>query len=88
VEYAYSLNLFDDFVQALLGPDLVILLDVYSAGEVALPMFDSKALLQALRIRGANGFYADNLEQLNEIAGDVLQDDDVVLGAEVISSRK
>ncbi|HHS99341.1 MAG TPA: UDP-N-acetylmuramate--L-alanine ligase [Thiomicrospira sp.] len=77
--YTRTRDLFDDFVQALLGPDLVILLDVYSAGETPLPMFDSKALLQALRIRGANGFYADNLEQLNQIAADVLQDDDVVL---------
>jgi len=77
--YSRTRDLFDDFVQALLGPDLVILLDVYSAGETPLPMFDSKALLQALRIRGGNGFYADSFEQLNEIAGDVLQNDDVLL---------
>lgn len=77
--YSRTRDLFDDFVQALLGPDLVILLDVYSAGETPLPMFDSKALLQALRIRGGNGFYADSFEQLNEIAGDVLLDEDVLL---------
>lgn len=77
--YSRTRDLFDDFVQALLGPDLVILLDVYSAGETPLPMFDSKALLQALRIRGGNGFYADSFEQLNEIAGDVLQNEDVLL---------
>jgi len=77
--YSRTRDLFDDFVQALLGPDLVILMDVYSAGETPLPMFDSKALLQALRIRGGNGFYADSFEQLNEIAGDVLHDDDVLL---------
>lgn len=77
--YTRTRDLFDDFVQALLGPDLVILLDVYAAGEAHLPMFDSKALLQALRIRGGNGFYADSLEQLNAIAGDVLQDNDILL---------
>jgi len=77
--YSRTRDLFDDFVQALLGPDLVILMDVYAAGETPLPMFDSKALLQALRIRGGNGFYADSFAQLNEIAGDVLLDDDVLL---------
>ncbi|WP_040728015.1 UDP-N-acetylmuramate--L-alanine ligase [Thiomicrorhabdus sp. Kp2] len=77
--YTRTRDLFDDFVQALMGPDLVILLDVYAAGEMPLPMFDSKSLLQALRLRGEHGFYADSLEQLDEIAKDVLHDDDVVL---------
>lgn len=77
--YTRTRDLFDDFVQALMGPDLVILMDVYAAGETPLPMFDSKALLQALRLRGGHGFYADSLEQLNEIAKDVLHNDDVLL---------
>jgi len=77
--YTRTRDLFDDFVQALLGPDLVVLMDVYSAGETPIPMFDSKALLQAVRVRGGQGFYADNLEQLNEIATDILHDNDVVL---------
>jgi len=77
--YTRTRDLFDDFVQALLGPDLVVLMDVYSAGEMPIPMFDSKALLQAIRVRGGQGFYADNLEQLNEIATDILHDNDVVL---------
>jgi len=77
--YTRTRDLFDEFVQALTGTDLVVLLDVYSAGETPLPMFDSKALLQALRVRGGHGFYAENFDQLNAIANDVLLDEDVVL---------
>ncbi|WP_127470251.1 UDP-N-acetylmuramate--L-alanine ligase [Thiomicrorhabdus aquaedulcis] len=77
--YTRTRDLFDEFVNALLAPDLVILMDVYSAGETSLPMFDSKALLQAMRVRGKQAIYAESVEQLNEIASDVLQDDDVLL---------
>ncbi len=77
--YTRTRDLFDEFVQALLMPDLVLLTDVYSAGEAHLPSFDSKALLQAMRVRGGQGFFAENFEQLNLIAEDVLQAGDVLL---------
>jgi len=77
--YTRTRDLFDEFVRALTGPDLVILLDVYPAGESPLPNFDSKALLQAMRLRGCNCFYADSREQLDILAEDVIKDDDVVL---------
>lgn len=77
--YSRTRDLFDEFVQALTGPDLVVLLDVYAAGEAAIPNFDSKALLQALRLRSGNGFYAESKEQLDELVKDILLDDDVVL---------
>ena len=77
--YTRTRDLFDEFVQALLTPDLVVLTDVYAAGEAHLPNFDSKALLQALRLRGGQGFFAENTNYLNEITQDVLQDGDVLL---------
>jgi UDP-N-acetylmuramate--alanine ligase len=77
--FSRTRDLFDDFVQALMGPDLVVLLDVYSAGEAHIPNFDSKSLMQAARLRGANGFYVENRKQLDELANDILQDDDIVL---------
>ena len=58
---------------------MAVLLDVYAAGESPLPNFDSKALLQALRLRGGNGFYAESREQLETLMKDILLDDDVVL---------
>ncbi len=77
--YSRTRDLFDEFVQALLMTDLVVLTEVYSAGEAHLPNFDSKALLQALRVRGGVGFFAEDLAQLNVITEEVLQDDDVLL---------
>nr|MDA3808373.1 UDP-N-acetylmuramate--L-alanine ligase [Thiomicrorhabdus sp.] len=77
--YSRTRDLFDEFVQALLVPDLVVLTDVYAAGETHLPMFDSKALLQAMRLRGAQGIYSENFEQLEIISKDILLDGDVVL---------
>lgn len=77
--YSRTRDLFDEFVQALLTPDLVVLTEVYAAGEAHMPSFDSKALLQALRVRGGQGFYAESVAHLNEITQDVLQDNDVLL---------
>lgn len=78
--YSRTRDLFDDFVQSLREPDLLILLDVYAAGEPPLTAFDSKSLLQSLRLLGEKGcFHAENAEQLWEVAGSVLADEDVVL---------
>jgi UDP-N-acetylmuramate--alanine ligase len=77
--YTRTRDLFDEFVQALLMPDLVLLMEVYAAGEAHLPSFDSKALLQAMRVRGGQGFFAESFDQLNVITEDVLQDGDVLL---------
>ncbi|MEA3405132.1 MAG: UDP-N-acetylmuramate--L-alanine ligase [Pseudomonadota bacterium] len=78
--YSRTRDLFDDFVQALLEADVVILTDVYAAGEAVLPSFDSKSLLQAMRLRGGHqGIYAESFDQLDDITNEVLQDDDVVL---------
>ena len=78
--YSRTRDLFDDFVQALLEADVVILTEVYAAGESVIPSFDSKSLLQAMRLRGGHqGIYAESFEQLDEIANEVLCDDDVLL---------
>ena len=78
--YSRTRDLFDDFVQALLEADVVILLEVYAAGEAVIPFFDSKSLLQAMRLRGGHqGIYAESFEQLDDITNEVLHEDDVVL---------
>lgn len=77
--YSRTRDLFDDFVQALLMADLVILSEVYPAGEKPLANFDSKALLQALRTRGGHGIYAESLDELDTLCSEVLADDDLLL---------
>lgn len=78
--YSRTRDLFDEFVQALREPDVLILMDVYAAGEQPLTAFDSKALLQSLRLLGRkNSVHVENEAQLNEVAQSVLMDDDLVL---------
>jgi UDP-N-acetylmuramate--alanine ligase len=59
--------------------DLVILTEVYAAGETPLANFDSKSLLQALRTRGGQGFFAENFDELEQLCSEVLADDDLLL---------
>ncbi|MBO1928044.1 UDP-N-acetylmuramate--L-alanine ligase [Thiomicrorhabdus sp. 6S2-11] len=77
--YSRTRDLFDDFVQALLMADLVILTEVYAAGETPLANFDSKSLLQALRTRGGQGFFAENFDELEQLCSEVLADGDLLL---------
>ncbi|RUM92898.1 MAG: UDP-N-acetylmuramate--L-alanine ligase [Thiomicrospira sp.] len=78
--YSRTRDLFDEFVQALQHTDLLVLLDVYPAGEAPIAAFDSKALLQAMRLRGhKENLHVESQQQLNELTDTLLLDDDVVL---------
>jgi UDP-N-acetylmuramate--alanine ligase len=78
--YSRTRDLFEDFVHALSKADLIILAQVYPAGETPLPNFDSKALIQAMRLRGVqNLVLVDDFAELDGLAADLLQDEDVVL---------
>ena len=50
--YTRTRDLYDDFVRVLSGVDLLVLLEVYSAGETAIPGADGKSLCQGIRQRG------------------------------------
>ena len=50
--YSRTRDLFEDFVEVLSEVDSLFLLDVYAAGEAAIPSADSKSLARAIRQRG------------------------------------
>jgi UDP-N-acetylmuramate--alanine ligase len=78
--YTRTRDLLDDFAQALMMADVVVLLPVYSAGEAHIAGADSKSIVQAMRLRGFNGvILADNLASLSQLMPGVLQDNDVLL---------
>lgn len=78
--YTRTRDLFDDFAAALMLADVVVLLPVYSAGETPIAGADSKAIAQAMRLRGFNSvLVADNMAHLPVLATGLLLDDDVVL---------
>ena len=78
--YTRTRDLFDAFVQTLMLADLVVLTEVYSAGEALIPGADAKALVQAIRLYGKqNVVLVEDLVRLEEGLAPLLQDEDVVL---------
>ena len=78
--YSRTRDLFEDFVRVLAQVDVLLLLDVYAAGETPIPGADSKALSQALRQRGvANLLFASDAEEALELLDSFLCDGDVLV---------
>jgi UDP-N-acetylmuramate--alanine ligase len=87
--YTRTRDLFEDFCQVLSGMEVLIMLDVYAAGEAPIPGADARDLCRALRLRG--GVEPLFVEDRGEIAamlpalvgdGDIL----LILGAGDIGS--
>jgi UDP-N-acetylmuramate--alanine ligase len=78
--YSRTRDLYDDFVRVLSGVDLLVLLEVYAAGEEPLPGADGRSLSQGIRQRGAvNPVYAESPEETLALLPGLLRDDDVLL---------
>jgi UDP-N-acetylmuramate--alanine ligase len=50
--YTRTRDLFEDFVRVLSGVDMLLLTEVYPAGEAAIVAADGRALARALRVQG------------------------------------
>ncbi|HET8817342.1 MAG TPA: cyanophycin synthetase, partial [Pseudidiomarina sp.] len=80
--YSRTRDLYDDFVQVLAQADVVLLLDVYSAGEAPVAGADSRALARSLRMRGGNKLepiYVGSQAELKQTLADLLQPGDLLL---------
>ncbi len=78
--YTRTRDLFEDFVQVLSTVDVLILLDIYSAGEAIINGADGAALSRAIRARGqVEPVFIKDIESLPEILAGIVQEDDVVL---------
>jgi len=78
--YSRTRDLYEDFVEVLSEVDSLFLLDVYAAGEAAIPTADSKSLARSIRQRGqVEPIYVSDAEQLPELLAVHLQDDDMVI---------
>ena len=51
--YTRTRDLLDDFAQVLSEADVLVLLDVYAAGEAPIAGADGRAIARAVRTRGA-----------------------------------
>ncbi|CAD6871960.1 UDP-N-acetylmuramate--L-alanine ligase [Methylomonas fluvii] len=78
--YTRTRDLFEDFVDVLSSVDVLILLDVYSAGEAPITGADGKALSRSIRVRGqVDPVFVQNREDLATILAGIVEKDDVVL---------
>lgn len=78
--YTRTRDLFEDFVEVLSGVDVLILLDVYSAGETPITGADGKALSRSIRVRGqVDPVFVQNREDLATILAGIVEKDDVIL---------
>ncbi len=78
--YTRTRDLFEDFVKVLSSVDILILLEVYSAGESIIAGADGRALAQAIRARGqVNPVFVEHRTDLLEILEALIQPKDVVL---------
>ncbi|MGZ8142672.1 MAG: UDP-N-acetylmuramate--L-alanine ligase [Methylosarcina sp.] len=78
--YTRTRDLFEDFVQVLSTVDVLILMDIYPAGESRIPGADGRALSRAIRVRGqVDPVFVENWEELPQILAGILKNDDVLL---------
>lgn len=78
--YSRTRDLYDDFVRVLSGLDVLLLLEVYPAGEEPIAGADGKALSQGIRQRGfTNPVFVDGPEEALGVLPGVIRDGDVLL---------
>jgi UDP-N-acetylmuramate--alanine ligase len=78
--YTRTRDLYEDFVAVLSQCDVLVLLEVYAAGESAIPGADSRSLTRSIRQRGqVEPLYVKTIEEIPALLGDILEDGDVVV---------
>lgn len=78
--YSRTRDLYEDFVAVLSLCDVLVLLDVYAAGEEPIPGADSRSLTRSIRQRGQlEPIFAERLEDVQQILASVVRDGDVVI---------
>ncbi|MBB3119257.1 UDP-N-acetylmuramate--L-alanine ligase [Pseudoduganella violacea] len=78
--YSRTRDLFEDFAKVLSSVDVLVLADVYAAGEQPIVAADGRALAHAIRARGkAEPVFVENIADMPETIMNVVRDGDVVL---------
>jgi len=78
--YTRTHDLFDDFIEVLSAVDVLLLCEVYAAGEAPISGADGRALARGIRARGqVDPVFVADLETLPAVLGDILEDGDILL---------
>jgi UDP-N-acetylmuramate--alanine ligase len=80
--YSRTRELFDDFAQVLSDVDVLLLTEVFPAGEEPIAGADSRALSRSIRARGnIEPIFVEDVNDLPAVLADVVNDGDIVLTA-------
>lgn len=78
--YTRTRDLYEDFVRVLSDVDGLLLMDVYSAGEPAIPGADGRALCRSIRQRGkVEPVFVEDNREIEGLLANVLQDGDLLI---------
>ena len=78
--YSRTQEQFEDFVQVLSQTDVLLLTEVYPAGEAPIPGADGRALTRAVRARGQIApVFVDPLSELPSVLAGLVRPGDIVL---------
>lgn len=78
--YTRTRDLYEDFTRVLSSVDVLLLLEVYPAGEAPISGADSRSLCRSIRARGQlDPIFIDGPADLAASLADVLQDGDILL---------
>lgn len=78
--YTRTRDLYEDFVEVLSTVDSLIMLEVYSAGEDAIPGADSRHLCRSIRARGLiEPIFVETVDGVPDIIKDLVRAGDIVI---------
>ncbi len=78
--YTRTRDLLDDFASVLSDADVLVVLEVFAAGEDPIAGADGRAIARAVRTRGGvEPVFVEKLEELPPVLEDLLEDGDLVL---------
>ena len=78
--YTRTRDLFEDFVKVLSTVDVLVLLDIYAAGETVIAGAEGKTLSGAIRMRGqVDPVFVEDRNELVQILAGIVRPDDVLL---------
>lgn len=78
--YTRTRDLFEDFAKVLSTTDVLILLEVYQAGEAPIPGADGRSLARAIRVRGqVDPIFVEDINDLASAINSVANDGDVLV---------
>jgi len=78
--YTRTRDLFEDFVKVLATVDVLVLADVYPAGEQPIPAADGRSLAHALRVSGKTELiFVEDITEMSEVILKIVKTGDVVM---------